>query len=64
MLNNVCMRCETRHIGCHDRCDKYQTERKRQDAINESKLDPIRYYTGEIAAKYRAKGHRNPHKLG
>lgn len=66
MLNNVCLNCvePKRHIGCHDRCQDYQKERKRQDAINESKLDPMRFYRGEIAARYRSIGLRNPHKLG
>lgn len=34
----VCYKCENRKIGCHAICDKYISERKKNDEIIERRL--------------------------
>ena len=37
MEKRVCYKCPKRHIGCHDKCEDYQAERKEEDAKREKK---------------------------
>lgn len=32
MKEFTCKDCTTRHPGCHDKCEKYQTEKKNHEA--------------------------------
>nr|DAG79839.1 MAG TPA: hypothetical protein [Caudoviricetes sp.] len=36
--NGPCLGCETRQLGCHGKCEKYQTFRSKRTALLEAKL--------------------------
>ena len=39
MQEFTCKDCPTRHPGCHDKCEKYQAEKKTHDARNAAKRE-------------------------
>lgn len=30
----ICKGCQKRHIGCHSKCEDYQKEKEKRDAVN------------------------------
>lgn len=55
----VCRDCTDRHLGCHDHCDRYQTQKKKNDEARERYVewkDVDAYFAKRsIAIKKRAK---------
>lgn len=36
---DCCRNCETRYLGCHDKCSIYKAQRAEQDAIEKKRRD-------------------------
>lgn len=41
MKNVPCRYCETRVLGCHDRCEKYLEYKRERELINQARRDEI-----------------------
>ena len=39
MQEFTCKDCQNRHPGCHDKCEKYQAEKKTHDALLAAKRE-------------------------
>lgn len=58
--SNPCYNCSTREVGCHAKCERYQTKRseneQRKAALREKNaLDAIVYQMNSDSAKKREK---------
>ena len=55
-MNAPCKDCPDRHQGCHSECKKYKEYRKKQDKLNELKLED----TLKRCSGYRGRKSKSP----
>lgn len=55
LMRPPCLNCKTRHLGCHDKCDRYK---KYKEYFKTKDKEENQYTSYLVNAIYRMKGER------
>ena len=59
-----CKGCQKRHIGCHGKCESYQSEKAKCEAVREKRMRDNEIYYAILASNRRGQERARKKKRG